>query len=58
LEIKTRQEYIDSLRRLNLVVYILGERVENFVDYPVIRPSVEHVAMTYELVKKLENKEF
>ena len=45
----TRAEYIESLRRLNLKVYFMGELIENPVDHPMIRPSMNSVAKTYEL---------
>jgi len=48
---KTPPEYIDSLRKLNLVVYLLGERVSNVVDDPIIRPSLNAVALTYALAQ-------
>jgi 4-hydroxybutyryl-CoA dehydratase/vinylacetyl-CoA-Delta-isomerase len=44
---KTPQEYIESLRKLNLVVYMFGRRIENVVDDPIIRPSLHAVALTY-----------
>ena len=46
---KTTAEYVESLRKLNLKVYMFGERVENPVDHPIIRPSMNSVAKTYEL---------
>lgn len=46
---KTAQEYIDSLRKLKMEVYMFGEKIENPVDHPVIRPSLNSVAKTYEL---------
>ena len=45
----TAQQYEQSLRRLNLVVYMFGRRIENVVDDPIIRPSMNAVAKTYEL---------
>ena len=45
----TAKEYMDSLRRLKLNLYLLGEKVENWVDHPIIRPSINAVAMTYKL---------
>jgi 4-hydroxybutyryl-CoA dehydratase/vinylacetyl-CoA-Delta-isomerase len=54
---KTKDEYIDSLRKLKLEVYMFGERVENVVDHPIIRPSVDCVAATYNLAEKQENSE-
>ncbi|HOO71795.1 MAG TPA: 4-hydroxyphenylacetate 3-hydroxylase family protein [Spirochaetota bacterium] len=46
---KTPQEYIESMRKLDLVVYQFGRRLENVVDDPIIRPSLNAVAMTYAL---------
>jgi 4-hydroxybutyryl-CoA dehydratase / vinylacetyl-CoA-Delta-isomerase len=46
---KTAEEYEESLRKLNLVVHMFGKRVENVVDDPIIRPSMNAVAKTYEL---------
>ncbi|GAI41291.1 unnamed protein product, partial [marine sediment metagenome] len=46
---KTKEEYIASLRKLKLEVYMFGERVNNVVDHPIIRPSMNAVAATYEL---------
>ncbi len=45
----TPKEYEDSLRKLNLKVYMFGKRIENVVDDPIIRPSMNAVAYTYKL---------
>ena len=45
----TAEQYEESLRALNLDVYMFGERVANVVDDPIIRPSMNAVAKTYEL---------
>lgn len=48
----TAEEYIESLRRLGpRPIYLFGERVENPVDHPFIRPSVNACAMTYRLAE-------
>lgn len=47
--IETGAEYIESLRARNLRVYFMGERVAEPVDHPVIRPSIQAVAHTYDL---------
>ena len=47
----TRNEYEQSLRALNLEVYLLGEKVANTVDHPMIRPSMNSVAQTYALAE-------
>jgi len=47
--LKTPQQYLDDLRSLNIELYMFGEKVENYVDNPIIRPSINAMAMTYKL---------
>jgi 4-hydroxybutyryl-CoA dehydratase/vinylacetyl-CoA-Delta-isomerase len=47
--IVTGADYIESLRGRNLNVYLFGERVEEPVDHPMIRPSINALAETYDL---------
>lgn len=51
---KTAKEYIDSMREMKLEIYLFGERVKNHVDHPIIRPTVNCIAATYELAEKPE----
>ena len=53
----TAKEYIDSLRKLNTRVYMFGERIENWVDHPMIRPSINCVAMTYALAQDPQHED-
>ena len=48
---KTRQEYIDSLRERDIKLYVKGELIEpeEVVDHPFIRGHVNSAAMTYAL---------
>ena len=46
---KTREEYIESLRKLKLNVWMFGEKIKSPVDHPIIIPSMNAVALTYEL---------
>ena len=48
-KIQTGEEYIQSLRNRNLKVYLFGELVEEPVDHPIIRPSINALAKTYDL---------
>jgi len=50
----TPEQYEESLRKLNLEIYMFGKRLENVVDDPVIRPSTNAVAKTYELARRPE----
>ena len=47
----TKAEYIESLRSLKFNLWMFGKKVENPVDDPVIRPSLNSFAATYELAE-------
>ncbi|HPX06567.1 MAG TPA: 4-hydroxyphenylacetate 3-hydroxylase family protein [Tenuifilaceae bacterium] len=53
----TSEQYIESLRKMNLKVYLFGKLIENPVDHPMIRPSMNSVAMTYKLAEMDEYKD-
>ena len=57
MPIMTAEQYEESLRKLNLVVYLFGKQVENVVDDPIIRPSMNAVAKTYELAGRPEHED-
>lgn len=57
MAIKTGQQYEESLRKLKFKIYLQGELVENPVDHPVIRPSMNSVKMTYDLANQPEYEE-
>lgn len=57
MALKTPKEYMDSLRKLNLNLYLLGEKVNNWVDNPIIRPSLNAIAMTYKLAMEPESND-
>ncbi len=50
--IRSGADYIDSLRNRNLTVYLFGELVDEPVDHPMIRPSINAVAETYDLAQR------
>src|SRR5579883_2715845 len=52
MPIRTGAEYIQSLRGRKLKVYLLGELVKEPVDHPIIRPSINAVAETYDLANE------
>lgn len=51
MALMTGNEYLESLRALNLRVYMFGKKIENPVDDPILRPSVNSVRMTYDLAQ-------
>jgi 4-hydroxybutyryl-CoA dehydratase/vinylacetyl-CoA-Delta-isomerase len=52
MPINNGQEYIESLRNRNLKVYLFGELVKEPVDHPMIRPSINAVAETYDIANE------
>ena len=53
----TGEQYIQSIRDLNLRVYLFGERLENPVDHPILRPSLNSVKATYDYAAKPEHED-
>ncbi|TFH42437.1 MAG: 4-hydroxybutyryl-CoA dehydratase [Chrysiogenales bacterium] len=51
MALKTPAEYIESLKKLNLNVFMFGKKVENVVEDPIIRRSLNAVSMTYALAQ-------
>ena len=47
--ILTSDDYIHSLRGRKLKIYLMGERVDDPVDHPMMRPSVNAMSKTYDL---------
>ena len=54
MALMTGKEYIESIRKLNLQVYMFGEKIENPVDNPILRPSLNSVRATYDLAQMPE----
>ena len=48
----TGKDYIESLRGRRLRVFLMGELVEEPVDHPIIRPSINAIAETYDLAQR------
>ena len=47
----TGEQYIESLRKMKTRVYMFGEKIDNWVDHPIIRPSIDCVKVTYDLAQ-------
>jgi len=54
MPIRTGEEYIESLRGRDMKVYLFGELVKEPVDHPIIRPSINALAETYDLAVREE----
>lgn len=42
-------DYVESLRGRSLDVYLFGEKLNNPVDHPIIRPSINALKATFDL---------
>ena len=54
MPIRTGKEYIDSLRGRKLKIFLFGEEIKDPVEHPIIRPSINAVAETYDLAVREE----
>ena len=55
--IKTKQDYIESLKKQKLNVYYKGKRVEDVTTHPALIPHINAAAKTYELALRPENED-
>ncbi|MCC8127000.1 MAG: 4-hydroxyphenylacetate 3-hydroxylase family protein [Clostridiales bacterium] len=54
MALMTGEQYIESIRKMNMQVYMFGKKIENPVDDPILRPSLNSVRMTYDLAQMPE----
>jgi 4-hydroxybutyryl-CoA dehydratase / vinylacetyl-CoA-Delta-isomerase len=55
--LKTGDQYIASLKSLRLQANVLGEKVENLPDHPLVTPSVCAVASTFDCAHRPETRD-
>ena len=54
MALMTGEEYVESMRKMKLNVYMFGEKIENPIDDPILRPSLNSVKATYDLAQMPE----
>ena len=54
MALMTGEQYIESIRKIPMEIYMFGKKVENPVDDPILRPSLNSVRMTYDLAQMPE----
>ncbi|MGD1011202.1 MAG: 4-hydroxyphenylacetate 3-hydroxylase family protein [Acidimicrobiales bacterium] len=57
MPLMTGQEYIESIRKMKMRVYMFGEEISDPVDDPILRPSLNSVRMTYDLAQQPEHED-
>ena len=50
----TGEQYVESMRKMNLQVYMFGKKIDDPVDDPILRPSLNSVKATYDLAQDPE----
>jgi 4-hydroxybutyryl-CoA dehydratase / vinylacetyl-CoA-Delta-isomerase len=55
--LKTKEEYIESIRALKPTAYMFGQKLDNIVDNPRLRAGIEATGATYELASMPENRD-
>ncbi len=58
MAVMTREQYYESLKKVHPQAYILGKKVENPVEHPLIKHMVASVAQTYALANTEEGRAF
>ncbi len=57
MALMTGEQYVESIRKMNMSIYVLGEKVESAVTNPILRPSLNSVKATYDLAQMPEYAE-
>ncbi|MDR2946326.1 MAG: 4-hydroxyphenylacetate 3-hydroxylase family protein [Candidatus Adiutrix sp.] len=53
----TGKEYIESIRRMDMNIWMFGEKIKTAADDPILRPSLNSVRATYDLAEQPEHEE-
>jgi len=53
----TGEQYIESIRKIKMEIYMFGEKIESAADHPILRPSLNSVRATYDLAQMPEHEE-
>lgn len=54
MALMTGEQYIESIRNMNMEVYMFGKKIDCPADDPILRPSLNSVRMTYDLAQRPE----
>ncbi|MDR1835460.1 MAG: 4-hydroxyphenylacetate 3-hydroxylase family protein [Fusobacteriaceae bacterium] len=54
MPLKTKEQYIESIKKIKMEIYMFGKKIESAVTDPILRPSLNSVAATYELAQMPE----
>ena len=49
MPLMTSEQYVESIRKMKRNIYIQGKKVENPVDHPILKPSMNCLIETYDM---------
>jgi 4-hydroxybutyryl-CoA dehydratase/vinylacetyl-CoA-Delta-isomerase len=55
--LKTKEEYIESIKQMSPTAYMFGDKIDSVVDNPRLRAGIEATAATYELAQMDEYRD-
>jgi 4-hydroxybutyryl-CoA dehydratase/vinylacetyl-CoA-Delta-isomerase len=55
--LKTKEQYIESIKQMNPIAYMFGEKITSVADNPRLRAGLEATAATYELAQMDEYRD-
>jgi len=53
----TGKQYVDSIRAMNMEIYMFGEKITSSADSPLLRPSLNSVTATYDMAHQPEHED-
>lgn len=54
MALMTGEQYVESIKKMNMKIYMFGKQIENPTEDPILRPSLNSVKMTYDLAQQPE----
>ena len=54
MALMTGEQYIESIKKINMQVYMFGKKIEDPTEDSILRPSLNSVRMTYDLAQMPE----
>lgn len=56
MAVKTQEQYYESLKKVKPTAYVLGEKIQNIHEHPLIQGQIASVAQTYALAQDPEGE--
>jgi len=55
--LRTKQDYLDSIGRLDTELYAYGSRVTDMYDHPCFKPAMDAICLIHDLATEPDNEE-